>query len=100
MDQFEAAKLKHAKNLERRQRTQVPVETKPAEVVELPKEEKASKPSPDAIFEVVVKLPDRVISFSLKKRNVLSNVNPRLLNKDEIAKAVRRGLEPLMGGVE
>lgn len=103
MDQFEAAKLKHQKNLERKLRNKALEEIEEAEVkfqepeVQEQKEEKASK---DAIIEVVVKLPDRLLSFSLTKRNVYGNIHPSRMTKQELAKHISSGLEPLMGRVE
>lgn len=101
MDQFEAARLKQAKNLERKLRTQANtatrVEVVEQPVVELPKEQKASR---DAVIEVVVTMPHRTLSFSLKKRDILNNVHPNRLTKEEFSKAIAKGLEPLMGRVE
>src|SRR5690348_8545756 len=99
MDQFEAARVKHAKNLERKMRTQgnakeeVVAEIVEQPIVELPKEQKAS---PDAVIEVVVNLPHRTLSITLRKRHILQNVHPSRLTKEEFFKAIAKGLEPLM----
>ena len=99
MNAFEQARLKHAKNLERRMRAQ----DKP--VIEAPKPQvpvllAPKEKSGDAVIEVTVKLPSGNLNLRFIKRDVLSNVPNHRLNRNEFRKAFVDGLVPLMGRVD
>jgi len=105
MNAIEQARHKYFKNLERRQRNaapqgkadeQLPVE----ETVPVVAAPVLNEKSPDGFITVTVELPDRQFSFVLRKRNVLSNVQKVYMNRDAIKRAVRNGLEPLLGGMD
>lgn len=104
MDQFEAAKLKHAKNLERRLRAQAAEEIEKAEVVYIEHEafqEKAPEErATDAVVEVKVSLPNGGFVFSLVKPSVLQNAVVSKLTKQNFVNGVMKGLEPLLGVVK
>ena len=97
MDQFEAARLKHAKNKERKERVAL---SEPAVDSIEPTEEKPKSVSPDALIEVRVTLPTGEFSIYLVRTNVLSNVAKVKLNKREFTKALLDGLQPLLGGLK
>lgn len=96
MDQFAAARNKHAKNLERRLRPAVeelivePIVTK----------EKAKEPSTSATVEVKVTLPNGEFFFTLIKPAVFQNANPSKLTRSEFINRIRSGLEPILGGMK
>ncbi len=103
MDQFEAARLRHEKKLAKQ------LEPKTVQFIPIPE----LRPEPqvpallvhkeksqDGIIEVKVTLPNREFSFSLKKRGVLSNMNPSRATPEEFAKAIKTGLVPLLGATE
>jgi hypothetical protein len=95
MNQFEAARQKHAKNLERRTRVEAQPEAPiAASHIEVPKE------SPDGIVEVTVTLPSGIQRFTLVKRNVFANAVPARLTRQAIINCVVKGLEPLLGVVK
>jgi len=96
MDQFEAARAKHAKNLERRLRP--PQEEAPEVIKE--KAVKGPEPITSAIVEVKVTLPVGGFSFTLIKPAVLQNANPSKLNRTEFLNRIRSGLEPVLGGMK
>lgn len=99
MDQFEAARLKHAKNLERKLRTTPPIEEVRIELPEVPKE-KPQEQSRDAVIDVQVTLPNGGFSLRLVKKDVLQNVPaPVRLNKNEFRNRLIEGLRPLLGAV-
>jgi hypothetical protein len=99
MDAFEAARLKHAKNLERKLRTtqHQPIEDvgriEPEVLPEVPR----TKPKHEAIIEVKVRLPDNEIVVMLMKPHVYENAIKSRLNKSEIKKCVENGFAPLLG---
>lgn len=110
MNTFEAAKAKYEKNRITHGRdypkteidfvvkhevsvTDPVVEVKPTVIEPIEK-------SADAIIKVTVSLPTKDIVFTLRKRNVLSNVSASRMTKDEFRNAFMRGLEPLLGRVE
>lgn len=97
MDQFEAARNKHAKNLERKLRPPVELAVIEPEVI---KEKAVSEPVTSGIVEVKVTLPNGVFTFTLVKPAVLQNANPSKLNRAEFLNRVRSGLEPLLGGMK
>ena|SRR6185369_12108219 len=97
MDTFEAARLKHAKNLERKNRGSAP------EVVFIEQPERPEPPkerSNAASVEVTVTLPDGEFSFTLVKPAVYQNANRAKLNKNEFLNRIREGLKPLLGEVK
>lgn len=99
MDAFEKARLKHAKNLERRLRSQsevVEVVEEPVVFIETPKE---SEPLTAAIIEVKVTLPTGEFDFRLIKASVMQNANPSKLNKNEFRNRIMEGLRPVLGGL-
>jgi hypothetical protein len=102
MDAFEAARQKHAKNLERRLRAtpHEPVEEvgRVEPEVQVPSE-KPMKQQHEAIIELMVKLPDREIVVRLQKPHVYENTNKAQLNRVELKKCLEAGLRPLMGGL-
>lgn len=100
MDQFEAARLKHAKNHERNQKylasLDVPAPLPQAEAaVPVVPSEKA--PSRNCIIRVTVELPDGEFSFMLVKSAVYQNVNRGRMNASELKRGIQNGLRPLMG---
>jgi hypothetical protein len=98
MNTFDLAKLKHAKNLERRTRTEQAIEPV-AEPIETPKE-KVPGPNSAAVIEVKVTLPTGEFSFTLIKAGVMQNANPSRLNRNEFINRIKSGLEPLLGGLQ
>jgi len=109
MDQFEAARLKHAKNLERKLRTASQEEPQPVTggagesprgIQSEPAATPEKKPSADAVIEVTITLPDRVIAFTFRKRGVYANAIASKLTKQGFANAIAQGLVPLLGRVE
>ena len=99
MDTFEAARQKHAKNLERRTRNikEPAAQEVPAQEIQAPKE----KPKSAAAFiHVKVVLPDRELSVCLMRPQVYQNVVPNRLTKSEIKKCVEDGFRPLLGGLD
>lgn len=74
-------------------------ESAPPAVVVVPKE-KAPTPSPDAVIVVSIHLPNKSIGFSLRKRNVMANINPSKANETEFRNAITNGLAPLLGRME
>lgn len=100
MNAFDLARQKHAKNLERKLRTQgnasVPI-AKPEEVVRAPKER---GPETGAFVEVKVKLPSGEFAFCLMKPAVFQNAIQSKLTRAAFINCVMRGLEPLLGGVK
>lgn len=97
MDQFEAAKLKHAKNLERRQRSEKVTWVEPGGcappvgVVNEKEEEVVTA----AIVSVTVTLPSGETSFAFAK----PGVSPKVTAKD-IKRCIEDGLRPVLGGVK
>ena len=96
MDAFEKARLKHAKNLERRERYEAPAPV----VVSVPVAEAPKEKESDAVIEVTVKLPNGSLAFRFVKRDVLSNVPNHRLTKNEFRKVLVEGLVPLLGRVD
>lgn len=103
MDQFEAAKLKHAKNYERQHRVKIEPEPLPVVVpdslpvlLQAPKE----KPKHAAVIHVMVVLPDREFTFSLTKPHIYQNITANRLNKSEVKKCLEDGLRPLLGSLD
>jgi hypothetical protein len=103
MDQFEEAKLRSQKRVERQAKYAAPqaVETSkegaqvspsPAVAAEVPKENSTA-----AIIVVTVTLPDKTFSFSLSKAGVYQNANKSKLNANEFQNRIREGLKPLLG---
>lgn len=103
MDAFDQARLKHAKNLERRLRVREPQGIDQAEEVSSPvpnKEPKEQKePSTAAIITVMVTLPDGGFSFRLLKPAIYQNANKSKINKNEFQNRIIEGLRPLLGGL-
>jgi hypothetical protein len=102
MDQFEAARQKHAKNKDRNDRYRV-VEappSMPAEAQEVPIEKPAtSVKSSDGILEVRLVLPDGDVLVRFKKPHIYGNAVRSLLTKNEVRKCVMNGFRPLLGGL-
>lgn len=99
MDQFEAARVKHAKNLERKERTQsntAQVEEIPV-VLEAPKEKKLD--TGIATIEVVVTLPDTEHRYKFVKLAVYQNATRSKLTRNEFKNRITEGLRPLLGGL-
>ena len=94
MDQFEQARLRNEKRLERMARTQA--NQKPEDVVVFiePQQEKA-EPVTGAVIEVRLKLPSGEASFTFVK----PGVRPTITAKD-IKRAIEEGLRPTLGGVK
>ena len=100
MDQFEAARLKNQKRLDRLTRYEVKLpEPEPINesVGTIVTEE---KPSLDGFVDVTVTLPKGSFSFRLTKKNVMANVPNARLNLNEVKKLVNDGLTPLMGRMD
>lgn len=93
MDQFEAARLKHAKNLERKLRTQGNEEpaVEAVEIVEVPSEKE--EPVTGAIIRVKVTLPSGDVEFTFTKPGVGS------VSVKDIKRGIEEGLRPVLGGV-
>jgi hypothetical protein len=100
MDTFEAARLKHAKNLGRRTRSMDVVEVQSAPVSESLVSAVVPKEKTDAVIEVNVSLPMGDFSFVLKKRQVLQNVAKSRLTRQEFLNCLIKGLGPLLGEVK
>lgn len=99
MDAFEKARLKHAKNLERRMRAVVPLTTPADEQVVFIETPKEREPITAAIIEVKVTLPTGEFDFRLVKASVMQNANPSKLNKNEFRNRIMEGLRPVLGGL-
>lgn len=102
MDQFEAARVKHAKNLERKERTQsntaAPVEPEvKTQAVEAPKERVMDKGV--ATIEVIVTLPDTEHRYKFVKLAVYQNATRSKLTRNEFKNRITEGLRPLLGGL-
>lgn len=106
MDQFEQARIKAQKRIERQAKyanketpaqTEVVVPTAWIAPV-APKEKDTSFQA--AVIEVKVKLPRGEFSFSLFKAAVLQNANPSKLTKGNFMNCIVTGLEPLLGRVK
>jgi hypothetical protein len=97
MDAFEAARLKYAKNRERKERT---------EAVEIAKDPEAPKKKAERIdsgvatIEVVVTLPDAEHRYTFVKLAVYQNAIRSKLTRNEIRNRILEGLRPLLGGVK
>jgi hypothetical protein len=95
MNQFEIARQKAEKRLERQTRYQAPAHVEPFSApVEVPKE------SPDGIVEVTVTLPSGVHRFTLLKTNVFANAVQAKLTRQAFVNGVMSGLAPLLGVVK
>lgn len=103
MDQFEAARLKHAKNLERRLRTANKEPEVALEAIDtggcappilVPKENLS-----DAVIEVTVSLPKGSFSLRFVKADVMSNVPMHKVTKGSISNGIQEGLRPIFGTV-
>lgn len=105
MDQFEEARLRAQKRLERAARvTQKAAEAPLPEVVpeavpEAPKEKPEKPVSNDAIITVWIQLPDQAYSVQFLKSAVYQNAIRSKLTKQAISNAVKDGLRPLLGNV-
>lgn len=97
MDAFERARQKHAKNLERKERTQANTSAKVEAPVEAPKEKAVDVGV--ALIEVVVKLPDNEYRFTFVKPAVYQNAIRSKLTKNEFKNRITEGLRPLLGGL-
>ena len=104
MDQFEIARQKNEKRLERLARSQanlaqaMPLPSVKVVFIEPPKEKEVVSVAPTAgIVEVAVTLPNGVFAFTLVKPAVYQNTVPTKLTKQSIVNAVRDGLRPLFG---
>lgn len=105
MDQFEQARLKAQKRIERQARyAGIPKEEikkipeAPAWVAPVvPKEKDTSFHA--AVIEVKVRLPNGEFGFSLLKTAVLQNANPSKLTRGNFMNCVITGLQPLLGRV-
>ena len=107
MDAIEQAHRRYERNKANRERVAAKkelmaetavVETIPVQkipVLLVPKEK-----DQDGYIEVMVRLPNREFSFTLRKRGILSNMNPSKATPAEFAKAVKAGLIPLLGATE
>ena len=100
MDQFEAARIKHLKNQERKTRVipQGLAQVEPDAETTIPEVPKAK--TDDGYIDVTVTLPSGSFSFRLVKKNILQNVPLARLNLPEIKKLIGDGLTPLMGRME
>jgi hypothetical protein len=113
MDQFEEAKRKAQKRIERQAKYAAPQpstavfgaapsqegvgqgDVAAAAPVETPKE----KPNADAVITVWVQLPDTEFSMKLVKRFVYQSAVKSKLTKQNIRNGIIEGLKPLLGGV-
>lgn len=96
MDQFEEARLRNAKRLERVARTQANARMPLQDQME-PQEKKAVEPQEEitaAMVEVRVKLPSGESFFTFVKPGVIPTITGR-----DIKRALEDGLRPLLGGV-
>lgn len=100
MNQFEAAKLKAAKQAERKARYVPSVTLKTEDFVETPQEAPKEKPKQAAFIHVKVVLPDREITVCLMKPGIYQNISPNRLTKSEIKKCIEDGFRPLLGGLD
>lgn len=103
MNEFERAKAKRLKNLERMQRSQqkaVEPVAPPIIQVETPAVPKEKRQSIDALITVTVELPTETMEFRFCKANVLQNVPLNKLRRNEIMNALIKGLEPVFGAVK
>jgi hypothetical protein len=96
MDQFEEAKLRNAKRLERIARSQPEEKVVFMQPQEQPQKEKA-QPITAAVVEVTVILPNGSFQFKLVKPEVFQNANPARLTRAIVLNCVRDGLRPLLG---
>lgn len=94
MNQFDAAKLRAERRIERQAKYEAPapVETPVAKVP-------SKEPSTAAFIDVTVTLPDGGFSFRLMKQAIYQNANRSRLNKNEFKNRIIEGLRPLLGGV-
>lgn len=100
MDTFALARAKHAKNMERRARTEAITPESILEEVELvPELPKEKGLNTSAIIEVRVTLPNGEFSFTLVKPAVFQNANQSRLTKNEFINRIKSGLEPLLGAL-
>ena len=61
---------------------------------------KPEKPSKDAIIRVLVKLPIGDVRCEFIKRNIMGNIAASRLTQQEFSRAIQKGLEGLLGGME
>lgn len=97
MDQFEAARVKAQKRIERQAKYETPVETPISEAPVLAVTSK--EPSTAAIITVMVTLPDGGFSFRLMKPAIYQNANKSKINKNEFQNRIIEGFRPLLGGL-
>lgn len=95
MDQFELARVKAQKRIERQARYESPITPEEAPVLSVPSKE----PSTAAIITVMVTLPDGGFSFRLMKPAIYQNANKSKINKNEFQNRIIEGLRPLLGGL-
>ena len=99
MDAFERARLKHAKNLERKERSQESAVESPKAPDPVPTVVLRTKPTHEAIVEVKLTHPDGEVVVVMMKPHIYANANKSRLNKSEIKRCVENGFRPLLGGL-
>lgn len=95
MDQFELARQKNEKRLERLARSNANREVPQQEIIQ--PEPQKQKAGPDAVVTVSVALPDKTYTFTLTKQAVYANAVPAKLTQIGFVNAIRDGLKPLLG---
>lgn len=101
MNQFEEAKLKAQKRMERQARyVQVlPLAPQPPTVTtstETPKE----KQDNGLTITVLIQLPDQSFELKFRKASVYQNASRSRLTKQEFKNRIKEGLKPLLGGID
>lgn len=100
MNQFEEAKIRAAKRQERQAKYQVDP-TKEIAIPRVPEVQQApiERPKEDLVIDVKVTLPNGVFTYRFVKPQVLQNIVPSKLNRNEFRNRLLEGLKPLLGGV-
>lgn len=106
MNEFEKARQKAAKSMERRDRQTLHL-SKPVEpqVVEPINGAERFEPVPKekqhhGVVSVRIHLPNETMEFTFTKDQVMENVPRNLLKREVIQNALREGLRPIFGAVK
>jgi uncharacterized protein YndB with AHSA1/START domain len=95
LDQFEQARLRNEKRLERMARTQANQAQPEEKVVFIEPQQEKEEPVTGAIIEVKLTLPSGEVSFTFVKPGVKPTITAR-----DIKRAIEDGLRPVLGGVK
>jgi hypothetical protein len=108
MNQFEEAKLKAQKRMERQARYAVPQPSTATIAAGLSNESlgqgevaaETPKENHSLIITVLIQLPDQSFELKFRKASVYQNASRSRLTKQEFKNRIKEGLKPLLGGID